>query len=197
MAPSPDPLPLCVDLDGTLIETDVLAESLLLACRSWTTLYALSRLVWRGKAGLKAGLARLCPIACDLLPYDAALIAFLETRKAQGQRLFLVTGTNIAVARRINEHLGNLFDDVMASDDHINLRGEHKARALVERFGERGFVYIGNDATDLKVWSRAAGAMIVGASASVVRRAQRTCRVEQIFTHRKRRFARLFGAICL
>ena len=184
-------LPLCVDLDGTLIEADILARSLLLACRSRTALFALPGLLWSGKAALKAGLARLCPVACEHLPYDHDLVAFLRQRKAAGQPLILATGTNVTIASRINEHLGGLFDEVMGSDEQCNLRGDHKARALVDRFGERGFVYIGNDATDLKVWSHAASAMIIGASKSLSRRAGRVCVIEHIFTHRRSLVARL------
>jgi 4-hydroxybenzoate polyprenyltransferase len=176
--------PLCVDLDGTLIRTDILVESLLAAGRSWAALKCLPRLLWGGKAALKAGLARACPVSCELLPYDEDVLSFLRERKAQGERLILVTGTNIAVAERINAHLGHLFDEVMASDRTRNLRGENKARALVERFGEGGFVYIGNDSTDLATWQHAAGAMIVGASADLVRRARMIAHVECVFDHR-------------
>jgi phosphoserine phosphatase len=176
--------PICVDLDGTLIQTDILVESLLLACRSWTTLRSIPRLLVRGKAAFKAGLAKSCTLPYALLPYDTVLIEFLKQKKAMGSALFLVTASNSSVAVRINEHLGFLFDDVLASDERHNLRGDNKATLLVERFGERGFTYIGNDAADLRVWCRAGGAMIVGASARVIRRARKTAPVEHVFNHR-------------
>jgi phosphoserine phosphatase len=183
--PTPPALrPICVDLDGTLIQTDILVESLLLACRSWTTFRSIPRLLVRGKAAFKAGLAESCAPPCALLPYDTVLIDFLKQRKTTGIELLLVTASNSSIAVRINEHLDFLFDDVLASDEHHNLRGDNKARLLVERFGERGFTYIGNDAADLRVWCRAGGAMIVGASARVIRRARKTAPVEHVFDHR-------------
>ena len=43
---------------------------------------------------------------------------------------------------------------------------QHKAEALVERFGERGFDYAGNSVADLPVWEHARRAIVVNASAS-------------------------------
>ena len=54
-----------------------------------------------------------------------------------------------------------LFDEVMGSDGTTNLEGETKARALVERFGDRGFDYAGNGPADLPVWKKARRAIAV------------------------------------
>lgn len=64
----------------------------------------------------------------------------------------------------------------MASDGVNNLAGRTKGAALVERFGERGFDYVGNSAVDLHVWQRAAGAVVVG-SAILASRAAELCAV--------------------
>ncbi len=179
-AASPDAT-LCVDLDGTLIRTDILLESLMAACRSWRTLRCLPRLLLSGKAGLKAGLASSCSIACESLPFNAEVVDYLREEKTRGRHLVLVTATNRDIALRINRHLDNLFDEVIGSDAALNLRGATKAEALVSRFGEHGFVYIGNDRTDLHVWRRAGGAMVVGGSRGLIADAAREARIERLF----------------
>jgi hypothetical protein len=62
-------LPLCVDLDGTLVKTDTLVEALVGALGNWRTLFQLPALLFSGKAGLKRGLARLVPTKPEYLPY--------------------------------------------------------------------------------------------------------------------------------
>ena len=46
--------PLCVDLDGTLINTDTLIETLIGNLRDWSTLIRLPGWILQGKAKLKA-----------------------------------------------------------------------------------------------------------------------------------------------
>src|SRR5262249_21959501 len=59
------------------------------------------------------------------------------------------------------------FDGAFASKDGINLKGEAKARCLVDAFGKGGFDYIGNAKCDIPVWRAARTAVISGASAGL------------------------------
>lgn len=175
-------LPLCVDLDGTLVRTDTLIESL---CELAPTpaVFALAPALLRGKAALKQELAARVQVDPRLLPYNEPLLAWLRQQKAAGRLLVLATATNRSVAEAIARHLG-LFDEVIASDDRRNLKGPAKAQALVERFGERGFAYAGNDAADLPVWRRAASAIVVNAPRPVVAQVQDALPVELIIDDR-------------
>jgi 4-hydroxybenzoate polyprenyltransferase len=74
-----------------------------------------------------------------------------------------------------------LFDQVIATDLEINLKSTAKAQALVERFGDGGFDYVGNDWPDLQVWARARIAHVVDAPASLLSRAQAQGNVGQVF----------------
>jgi len=67
-------------------------------------------------------------------------------------------------ARAVADHLG-IFDEVVASSHQHNLKGVRKAEALVERFGEGGFCYVGDSLADLAVWRRAGSAVLVGPAA--------------------------------
>ena len=176
-------LPLCVDLDGTLVHTDTLHEMLIGACRDWRVLPSLPLLFFSGRAKLKDGLSARLAFDPAHLPFNEPLIAWLREQRATGRRLVLATAASERTAVAVAEHL-KLFDEVIATTPTRNLRGAIKADALVERFGAEKFDYVGNDATDLAVWAKAAGAVLVGASPRLRARAQQVARVEREFPHR-------------
>jgi 4-hydroxybenzoate polyprenyltransferase/phosphoserine phosphatase len=176
-----NPIPLAVDLDGTLVLTDTLHEAALRALRERPL--ALLRLpFWllQGRAEVKqrlAGLSRFDPTA---LPYNQPLLDWLTTQRAQGRKLILCTAADRSIADAIASHLG-IFDEVLASDGQTNLGGQHKAEALERRFGAGGFDYAGNARTDLKVWRRARRAVVVNASPAVQRAAQQVSEIDTSF----------------
>lgn len=174
-------LPLVVDLDGTLVDTDMLHESSLKMLRD-TPLDLLRLPAWlmQGKAVLKQNLAQHYTFDPRTLPYNTAFIDWLRQQRAQGRSLVLCTASDHRIAATIAEHLG-LFDAVIASDGKINLAGEHKAEALVAQFGYQGFDYAGNAKADLAVWQHANNAVVVNASADLVRQAEKCCEVACIF----------------
>ena len=164
-------VPLCVDLDGTLIHSDLLLESfVLLIKRNPLFLFMVPLWMLRGKAYLKAEIARRVTLDGSALPYTKPLVAWLVEQKENGRPLWLCTASDIRMARVVAEHLG-IFDGVMASDGDTNLSGRNKAEHLVARFGDKGFDYCGNHRVDLAIWSRARSAVVVNASDSLIRRA--------------------------
>ncbi len=173
--------PLCVDLDGTLIRTDLLLESLVqLIKRSPLYVFCLPFWLWRGKARLKAEIATRVKINPAQLPYNQALIAWLEGERDRGRELWLCTAADGRLADGVARHLG-LFTGVLASDARLNLAGVRKGEALVRRFGPRGFDYCGNEPRDLAVWRWARGAVVVNASRSLARRVELRVPVLQVF----------------
>jgi 4-hydroxybenzoate polyprenyltransferase/phosphoserine phosphatase len=169
--------PLCVDLDGTLVRTDTLFESLIAASREWRGFLDVLAALPKGKAHFKAVAANLGPIDSTLLPYDPEVLQYLQREKEEGTRLVLATAANRKIAEAVAAHVG-IFDEVIASDDNHNLRGDAKAQALAERFGELGFRYAGNDRMDLPVWRVASSAVLVNTSEKVARAAAATTHVE-------------------
>ena len=174
-------IPLAVDLDGTLIQTDTLHESAVRALRTHP-LQTLQIPLWlaQGKAHLKQRLANLTDFDASALPYNHALIVWLKEQRALGRHLILCTASDRSMADAIARHLG-IFDEVMASDGVRNLSARHKAAALKERFGHQGFDYAGNSVDDLPVWSEARHAIVVNAPASVQQQALELCEVEKEF----------------
>ena len=175
-----DTIALCVDLDGSLVHTDLLQEStLLLAARAPAALLAIPAWLAQGKAFLKARIAdRVAPRAA-LLPYNEPLLAWLREQRAMGRRLVLCTAADRRHAQQVADHLG-IFDEVIASDGLINNSSARKGAALVERFGPGGYDYIGNAAADLAVWKTARRAIVVGDEAMRAS-AERVAKVERVF----------------
>ncbi len=187
--------PLCVDLDGTLIRSDLLLESLLQLVKR-NPLYLLCVPLWlsRGKAVLKSEIAARVKINPALLPYNRELISWLEGEKNRGRELWLCTAADARLADTVARHLG-LFAGVLASDSRVNLAGERKRAALVQRFGSEAFDYCGNEERDLVVWRSARGAVIVTASHSLAQDVERHVPVLQTFATRSRPVHSLLRAL--
>ncbi len=161
-------IPLVVDLDGTLIKTDLLAETAS-AFLIKNPFHFFKLLLWliEGKAVLKARLAQSTHIDAAALPYNPGLLNWLREEKANGRRIVLATASHRLLAKQVAAHVG-LFDEVLATDDDTNLKAHAKRDALVSRYGERGFDYVGNDWPDVIVWQSAAQAHVVSSSARLI-----------------------------
>jgi 4-hydroxybenzoate polyprenyltransferase/phosphoserine phosphatase len=161
------PKPLVVDLDGTLVRSDLLVESTF-AHLGHDPLRVISLLsaIWRGKAALKGEIAAKTNIDASHLPYEEAVVSLIRQRRAAGGRVYLASASNERYVDAVADHLG-LFDGSFASNDKENLSSELKARRLVEAFGTGGFDYVGNARADLAVWNAAHGRIAVRASPSV------------------------------
>ena len=153
---------LCVDLDGSLVATDLLAESLLLLVKR-NPLYLMMLPVWlmRGRSHLKHEVARRVKLNAATLPYHAGVLSWLREERRAGRRIILATASDHALASCVADHLG-LFAAVHASDGRTNLKGPAKSMLLVDRYGSRGFAYVGNSRADISIWRQAASAIIVG-----------------------------------
>lgn len=180
-------VPLAVDLDGTLVRTDLLIESvLLLVRRSPWRLLRLPAWLRRGKAFAKARLAWEAAPDVRHLPYDEALLAYLHEQKRGGRELVLASAADERLARAVADRLG-LFDRVVASDGTTNLSAEHKREKLVALYGERGYDYVGNSRDDVAVWSSARRAVLVRASLRVRAKVAHRTDVERVFEPIRRR----------
>jgi phosphoserine phosphatase len=124
-----------------------------------------------GKAVLKAKASSGAALDLGGLPFRSDLIEFLKEERRNGRKVILVTAADQALAAQVSAHLG-LFDEVLASDGKTNLKGATKRDLLIERFGERGFDYIGNDRSDEPVWAASRNAYVVSRSSALLRRVQ-------------------------
>jgi len=177
--------PLAVDLDGTLVSTDTLWESVLLLVRRqpWVILLLPFWLVG-GRAAFKRRVAERFVLDPTLLPYRTELVDALQRAASGGRKLFLSTAADARVANAVAEHLG-FFEGVLASDGNQNLKAGHKRDALEARFGRNGFDYIGDSAADLAVFEGAGRGYLVEASSVVASRAS-AFNVRVVSTRRSR-----------
>ncbi len=154
--------PLVLDVDGTFLRTDMLFESF------WAgmgkdpigTLKVLKN-TFGNKAALKSELADLARPRVDLMPVDPSMPPMIEAARRQGIDVVLASASDYTLVTELAA-VHELSPNVFASKGNVNLRGEVKADALVEAYGERGFHYAGNEASDLAIWRRADEAIIVG-----------------------------------
>jgi 4-hydroxybenzoate polyprenyltransferase len=144
-------LPLVVDLDGTLIHSDLLWESLVLFLRRhFLRLWLLPLWLFHGKAGFKDRIAREVEIDPSALPYDKALLALIRKEREDGRTVVLATGAQHRLAEQVAAHT-QAFDLVLATDA-VNLTSHNKAERLAALYGVQGYDYIGNSRADLPVW---------------------------------------------
>jgi 4-hydroxybenzoate polyprenyltransferase/phosphoserine phosphatase len=179
--PRADPIPLVVDLDGTLLHTDTLVESLFeLARRQPMQMLRLPGWLAGGRAHLKRQLALRTAVDLSVLPRADDLLDHLRALKRAGRRLVLATAADARIAQAVADQT-DLFDAVLASDGKVNLSGTAKRDRLVAEFGDRGFDYAGNSMRDLPVWSAARRALLVRPSGRLAAAAARVTEVDRSF----------------
>lgn len=158
---------LAVDLDGTLCRSDTLHEALLhtLTAKPAKVPGILSALT-EGKVAFKRKVAEATTLSATALPINEEVLALVNLAREGGRRTVLVTASDAAQAHAVADELG-LFDEVLATGSpeagDVNLGGAAKAEFLTERYGERGFDYVGNAMVDVPVWKAARRAITVGA----------------------------------
>ena len=159
-----DHLPLVVDLDETLLLTDTLHELFARALFHQPGAAAEALLALpRGRFAVKEALAARVPLDANSLPLREGFVAWLRAQAEAGRELHLCTAAHQSVADAVARRLG-CFCEVIGSAAH-NLKGAAKAEELARRFPD-GFVYAGDSRADLAVWRRAAGIVLVNASAA-------------------------------
>lgn len=169
--------PLVIDLDGTLLRTDLLIETGLVFIHNQPYRF-LAPLQWlkKGKATLKSELACATELDVSVLPYDKAVIDLIERERERGRRVILATASHRRLAEKVASYLA-LFNEVIATDGDRNLSAHAKRDMLVQTFGNRGFDYAGNSHDDLPVWSAARRAYVINATSTIERQARKISNV--------------------
>jgi 4-hydroxybenzoate polyprenyltransferase/phosphoserine phosphatase len=174
-------VPLCVDLDGTLLKSDLLWESVVILLREkpWFAFYLPFWLVG-GKANLKRRILEHVPVPVDSLPYHSELLEWLRAERSGGRKLVLATASDQILAEQVASHL-KLFDLVLGSDGTHNLKSSAKLAELKKHFGN-DFDYAGDSPADLPIWRECRRAILVETSQKVAESARRSARVERVFS---------------
>lgn len=180
-----DSRPLIVDLDGTLLKSDLLLESGLAYIRAKPSCVLLPiGWLFSGKAYLKEQLAQQTPLDVSSLPFDPEVIAFIKQEKAKGRQIILATASHKIYALQIAEYL-QLFDHVMATEGKVNLSAHAKAELLLKEFGKAGFDYMGNSHDDIPVWKEARHAHLVNPEPGVEKKMRKHGNTESVIKNQK------------
>jgi 4-hydroxybenzoate polyprenyltransferase len=148
---------LIIDLDGTLIKTDLLIESAIGLIKK-NPFYIFLLILWllKGRANLKNQIASRIDLRVNLLPYRSKIIEIIQSYP--GKKV-LATASNYKYAKAVAEHLG-IFDEFIASDAINNLKGKQKAKIIIEKFGT-DFEYIGDSEADIPIWQQAQRGFVI------------------------------------
>ncbi len=165
--------PLCINLNGTLLRSDLFWEgALCLARKSPHLLFALPVWMLMGRARLKRAVGERASFDAATLPYRTDVVDMLRASAEKGRRLVLSTDADARVGQAVAAHLA-LFDEVVTLDGASALPSTgNGGDSLATRFGTTGFDYVGNSAADFPLLAAAERGYLVGASPSAVRRAR-------------------------
>jgi 4-hydroxybenzoate polyprenyltransferase len=185
---------IAVDLDGTLVHTDLLVENLFLFLRLFP-LRILEVISWllSGKVHFKNRLADAILPDVSRLPYNIDLLVWLKQQRSDGALIVLATASNARIANKVADYLG-VFDEVFGTES-INLSSVHKQQLLVQRFGERGYEYVGNSSADLAVWKSASVIHVVNPERGVLAAARQSGFMGKVFLNSSPFFQTLLKAL--
>lgn len=157
---------LVVDLDETLIKTDLLYEQLFhFLKQNPLNIFKILAWIFHGRLHLKLSLAEKVSPRVTHLPYRSEVLSLIQEYKSNNHSIVLSSASPKVWVDKVAEHLG-VFDKVMGSDTK-NLKGINKYTRLKETLGTESFTYVGDSKADLDVWLNCKSAVAVNASSGV------------------------------
>jgi len=123
----------------------------------------------KGRYYLKSKLLEYVLPNIKLVPINPKIEEFVISERKKGRYIILVTASMQEIANQFKNYY-NIFDEAIGSKDDINLVGKTKADYLINRFGRRGFDYIGDSDKDFYVWKSANIAHIVNQNERFINR---------------------------
>lgn len=188
-------IPLCVDLDGTLIATDTLMESalILIKLKPWF-IFILPFWILKGKLYFKNQIHKIAVPVYESLPFNDNVLEFLTKEHSKGRKIILATASQSDIAVNVAESLG-IFDDIIGSENGINLRAEHKRDRLIKLFGEKGFDYMGDSKADIPVFEKSRFAYLVNPKKKILDQANKFGNVKHVFKNKSNKIKLLIKEI--
>jgi 4-hydroxybenzoate polyprenyltransferase/phosphoserine phosphatase len=153
--------PLIVDLDYTLIKSDVTVESLIKNIKqNPVQILIVLFLFFSSKAALKRYLAERIDLEIEHLPYNQKVLDYIKREKAKKRKVYLVSASDQKYVDQVANHL-KLFDAQYGSDGTINLKGAIKLQFIKKILDGQSFDYIGDSKSDTYIWDHAETAIMV------------------------------------
>ncbi|MBL7999277.1 MAG: UbiA family prenyltransferase [Candidatus Kapabacteria bacterium] len=162
---------LYVDLDNTLLATDVLWESIVLLAKQQPLAFLLLPFwMLKGKVFFKQQIANRVQPDMTTLPVNQPVLDFIHEEKKAGRRVILATASMQTLATKAAAHF-DVFDGVIATTDGENMGGRAKLAAMKRMSGEQPFDYIGDRSVDIPIWKECAETLAVNPTASLRKKA--------------------------
>jgi 4-hydroxybenzoate polyprenyltransferase/phosphoserine phosphatase len=182
---SNDNIPLVVDVDGTLINTDLLQEAAIILFKK-NPAYIFKAAVWllKGRAYLKNKIFELVQLQYESLPYNKDVINFIEKEFSAGRKIVLATASPLSAAVEISK-VYPVFSEVYGTSGNINLKGKNKLQLLLEKFGQGNFDYIGDSRADVNIFARCRYAYLVNPAMGVEREVKKMPGFKNILSNTK------------
>ncbi|MBH07025.1 MAG: hypothetical protein CMJ20_11965 [Phycisphaeraceae bacterium] len=196
-SPQPVSYPLCIDLDGTLIKSDLLWESILLAIRR-RPLDVFRWPLWllHGRARFKREISKQGTPSPEMLPYQSEVVAYARNQGRCGRKLVLASGSEYKLVKSVADHLG-IFDHVIASDGKTNCIKHSKVNAIRRLLDDEPFEYIGNSTQDLPVWEAAQDASAVTSNQRLLHRLKMMKTPVRLFKSDQNQLTAVIGSLRL
>ncbi len=174
-------IPLVIDLDGTLIKTDLLYEGVKMLLRK-NLLNFFSCFLWllKGKTNLKNKVFQIVHLSPESLPFNIEVLNFLKKEADKGRKIILATASLKTNAIEISQ-IYPIFDEIYGTEKSLNLKGKNKLNLLINHFGVRKFDYIGNSHSDLIIFASCRYSYLVNPSGYLERRANKISNVKYIW----------------
>ena len=185
-------VPLVVDLDGTVIKTDLFFEAFFLYIQK-NPLNFFKMIYWlspQGRAKLKLEMGKNVPIGdhtsvktgirVEALPFCQPVVKYLWEEKKKNRELVLVTGAVQQYAESIAHYLGCFSAVFGVSKERPRMTGKNKTRFIQSRY--KVFDYIGDSFVDSYVWRKARYSLVANAYPLVEKKARKNFHVTRVFS---------------
>lgn len=177
--------PLCVDLDGTLLRSDLLLESLIILLRTRPlSIFLIPFWLLAGRSAIKQEIAKRVDLNVRSLPYHDELVDFLKRQHESGRPIILATASHKKYAEEVAKEF-SFIDRVHATESGFNLSGRNKRDILVKEYGRKAFDYAGNSYADLHVWREAQCAVLVNPTFGLRKKVAELCPITHIFENKR------------
>jgi len=173
-----------VDLDDSLIKTDLILEKLItLALCSPASLCLIPLMMLKGRLAFKKWLASKTEIDFTSLPYRKDILDKVREAKKRQEKVILLSASLQEDVDRVVQHL-KIFDGGVGSSSE-NLVGSAKLKYLNENYPGSRVTYLGDSFEDLKIWKECEKIIAVNPSAGLAKELQSINKPTELVIDRK------------
>ena len=157
-----DKIILAVDLDNTLIKTDMIFIGLksLFFKKFYLLPKLLLLLIFKGKTYAKKFLYDNTQFSISNIPFNNAVIDFIKTNKKHYISTILISGSYYKYVEHIADYL-KIFDHRAGTTLTNNMISMNKVKYIRNKFDITALDYIGDSTKDIPIWLEARKAYVV------------------------------------